>query len=79
MSTRAGLLLLAAAVLVSACGSDDKGSSSEMTVAAAGAQENAVASVGACYEWPAGLTKVTCAVGRKGPGGGLEFYDAGSE
>ena len=76
-----GLVLLSTAVvLVSACGSDDKGSSSEITVAVAGAQENAVASGGVCYSWPNGTTDAQpCAVGLKGPGGGRVYFDAGVE
>ena len=80
---RSLVLLAVAAVLVSACGSGDKSSSSadgaSTTAAVAGAQENAVASAAVCYSWPNGTTDAQpCAVGLKGPGGGRVFYDAGS-
>ncbi len=74
---RTGLMVLvAAAVVLSACGSSSEESAS--TPKPAGAQENAVATAGVCHDWPAGTTVVPCAVDAMGPGGGRVFYDAGS-
>jgi hypothetical protein len=74
---RTGLVVLAAAaVVVSACGSSSK--ESAPSPKPAGAQENAVATAGVCHDWPAGTTVVPCAVDAMGPGGGRVFYDAGS-
>jgi hypothetical protein len=80
-----------AALVVSACGSDDtseSGSSgaAESSVVVPGALENTVttdpvtgaATGGVCRDWPAGTTVVPCAVDAMGPGGGRVFHDAGS-
>jgi hypothetical protein len=77
---RTGLMVLvAAAVVVSACGSSSEESAPTPSPKPAGAQENAVASGAVCYSWPNGTTDAQpCAVGLKGPGGGRVFYDAGS-
>ncbi len=71
------MVLVAAAVVLSACGSSSK--ESAPSPKPAGAQENAVTSGAVCYGWPNGTTDAQpCAVGLKGPGGGRVFYDAGS-
>ncbi len=71
------VVLAAAAVVVSACGSSSK--ESAPSPKPAGAKENAVTSGAVCYGWPNGTTDAQpCAVGLKGPGGGRVFYDAGS-
>lgn len=73
LATAVAALLIAAAL--TACGSD------RATGGPAAARENAAAlfaSAATCTD-PSSGAPVTCAVSTRGPGGGIVFYDAGSQ
>jgi hypothetical protein len=78
---RFGVLVVVLGVLAAACGSGGDTSAAKATVKApAGAKENATSYTGTavCRDVKSGAT-TGCAVNTVGPGGGLVFYDAGSQ
>ena len=70
---RSLVLLVVAAVLVSACGGADRAGTLVVPtrVGPAPLEDRVI-----CFDWPSGTVAKACAVGMKGPGGGRVFFDA---
>ena len=74
---RVTVAVLATAIALAGCGSDD--TATTKTAKPAGAKENAAAPVAAvCYDLYIKGQATPCAENTIGPGGGVIFYDAGS-